>query len=87
MCLRKRVNLKAPEPARARAYPEDHRDLPEPDGGGSLLTPGGDGRDREERLQPEYFTLHQHGGGRGGDRSTGDSGGIGDAGPADRRGA
>jgi type I restriction-modification system DNA methylase subunit len=39
--------------------------LPEPNGGASLLPPGGDGGDREERLQPQHFPLHQHGGGRG----------------------
>jgi predicted nuclease of restriction endonuclease-like (RecB) superfamily len=36
---------------------------------GTLLTQGGDDRDREERFQPEHLALHQHSGGRGADRS------------------
>lgn len=31
--------------------------------GNLIFPPGGDGRDREERLQPEHLPLHQHGSG------------------------
>ena len=57
----------APEPADKRAHRQDHGDPPVPQGSAALFTSGGDGRDREERLQPEHFARHPHGGGRDGD--------------------
>jgi type I restriction system adenine methylase HsdM len=43
----------APESADDGAHREDHRDVPAPQGGGSIRPPGGDEGDRGQRLQPE----------------------------------
>ena len=59
--------FKKAKPAQARAHSENHRNLSESHRGTPLLPPGGDGRDREERLQPEYLSLYQHSGERRGD--------------------
>lgn len=54
-----------PEPTEPGAHRQDHRRLPIPKVRAPLRPARGDGGDRKERLQPEYLTLHQYGGGRG----------------------
>ncbi len=48
---------KTPEPTQRGANRKNHRHLPEPHRGTPLLPPGGHGRDREERLQPQPLSL------------------------------
>jgi N-6 DNA Methylase len=50
----------ASEPADRRAHHQDHQDLPVSAGRIPVCPPGDYGRDREERLQPEYLTVRQH---------------------------
>ena len=60
-----------PEPIEPGAHRQDHPHLSATRGRTPLLPPGGNGGDREERLQPEHLPLHQHRCSRGGDRPAG----------------